>query len=166
MFAKVAVVLLVAGLCALPTLAQVPKVEIFGGFQYDRSIGANFMGWDAAVTGNANRWFGITGDFSGTYGIGAASGFHEYKYMGGPVFSVAKEAPVSAFVHVLFGGVHDTAGGASANGFVLAPGGGVDIKAGKRMALRIAQLDWLLERGGGAWSKKNFRYSAGIVFRF
>ena len=47
-----------------------PKVEVFGGYQHLRvgvapDIGAN--GWNAAITGNVNRWFGVTADFSGAY---------------------------------------------------------------------------------------------------
>jgi hypothetical protein len=54
----------------VPALAQqeTPSVEVFGGYQFSNftpSINAN--GWNAAVTGNVNRWFGITGDVSGSY---------------------------------------------------------------------------------------------------
>jgi hypothetical protein len=46
------------------------KGELFGGYQYTRiggSGGTNANGWNAALTGNVNRWFGVTGDFSGAY---------------------------------------------------------------------------------------------------
>jgi hypothetical protein len=159
--AKVAVVLLVVGLFALPTLAQVPKVEVFGGFQYDRFEGTNLKGWDAAVTGDVNKWFGIAGDFSGAY----LSGGHIYKYMGGPVISMDKEGRISPFVHFLVGGFR-LSGEGTVNGFALAPGGGIDVKASKHVAIRVAQFDWILMHATGGWSNKNFRYSAGIVFRF
>ncbi len=53
----------------VPALAQqeTPSVEVFGGYQFSHftpSINAN--GWNTAVTGNVNRWFGITGDVSGS----------------------------------------------------------------------------------------------------
>jgi len=193
---KLALVVLVLGLVALPTMAQsFPRVEVFGGFQYDRSGGANLKGWDGAVTANVNRWFGLTGDFSGTY----LSGGHEYKYLAGPVISVGKAGRITPFVHVLFGGVRDTStlvmdpgiatgGGlgigasrhaditaaqphalalpSTLNGFAMAYGGGLDIKASKHLAIRVAEVDWLMERFAGVWSHNNVRYSAGIVFRF
>lgn len=49
-----------------------PKAEIFGGYSYgniqvlSESSGAN--GWNASVTVNFYKWFGLTSDFSGLYG--------------------------------------------------------------------------------------------------
>jgi len=62
----------------VPALAQqeTPSVEVFGGYQFSHftpSINAN--GWNAAVTGNVNRWFGITGDVSGSYKNGGHIGW-------------------------------------------------------------------------------------------
>ena len=50
----------------LPALAQdVPKAEVFGGYTW---AGGNFHGWNASVTGNITKRFGIVADFSGHYG--------------------------------------------------------------------------------------------------
>jgi hypothetical protein len=49
----------------VPALAQqeTPSVEIFGGYQFSHfTPSINVNGWNTAVTGNVNRWFGITGD--------------------------------------------------------------------------------------------------------
>ena len=43
------------------------------------------------------------------------------------------------------------------------PGGGVDINAGKKVAVRLAQFDYIPTRFSGFWFH-NFRYEAGIVF--
>jgi hypothetical protein len=65
------------GLCGSASAfgQNTPRVEFFGGYSYlnaDTSglVSAprqNGNGWEASVTGNFNRWFGIEGDFSGYY---------------------------------------------------------------------------------------------------
>src|SRR6266513_1919874 len=54
------------GLTCFPALAQdIPKAEVFGGSSW---AGGNFHGWNASVTGNVTKRFGIVADFSGHYG--------------------------------------------------------------------------------------------------
>jgi len=162
---KTATILAVSMLAlAIPVLAQqeYPKAELFGGYQYahlDPSINAN--GWNAAVSGNVNRWFGVTADFSGAY----KNGGHMHTYMFGPTFTARTER-VSPFVHALFGGANAGGHGLSANAFAMAFGGGVDVSAGRHLALRVVQADWLLFRSEGVTDKKNVRVSTGLVFRF
>jgi hypothetical protein len=61
-----------------------PGVEIFGGYQFTRfEDGPNAHGWNAALTGNLNSWFGVTADFSGVY----PSGFNFHTYTFGPKIS-------------------------------------------------------------------------------
>ena len=48
----------------LPAVAQheYPKAEIFGGYQFSHNDpSVNLSSWNAALTGNVNRWFGVTG---------------------------------------------------------------------------------------------------------
>ena len=63
--------MLLLGLFSLAAVAQenYSKAEVFGGYQYTRlgspctgCDGLNANGWDAAVTGNLNHWFGVTAD--------------------------------------------------------------------------------------------------------
>ena len=148
----------------VPALAQqeTPSVEVFGGYQFSHftpSINAN--GWNTAVTGNVNRWFGITGDVSGSY----KNGGHMYTYMVGPTLSARTER-VTPFVHALFGGASAGGGGETANAFAMAFGGGLDVNAGNHLAWRMVQADWLLFRSGGETDRKNVRVSTGLVFRF
>ncbi len=141
---------------------EFPRAEIFGGYQFthlDPSINAN--GWNAAVNGNLNRWFGVTADFSGAY----KNGGHMYTYMFGPTFSTRTER-VTPFAHALFGGATAGGGEGSATAFSMALGGGLDVNAGSHLALRLVQADWLLLRSGGVTDKKNVRVSTGLVFRF
>jgi hypothetical protein len=64
---------MVAVVClgVIATLAQdYPKVEVFGGYQYSHLdllgiTSLNNNGWNASVTGNVNKWFGVAGDVSG-----------------------------------------------------------------------------------------------------
>lgn len=148
----------------LPALAQkdFPRAEVFAGYQFGHFDPAlNASGWNAAVTGNVNHWFGVTGDFSGVY----KNGGHLYTYMFGPVFSARSER-VTPFAHALFGGARAGDGGGGANAFSMAFGGGVDLNAGNHFALRLFQADWLLLHSEGETFKKNGRVSAGLVFRF
>jgi hypothetical protein len=149
---------------ALPVIAQQqpPKMELFGGYQFTHltpSLNAN--GWNVAVNGNLNRWFGLTADFSGAY----KNGGHMYTYMFGPTFSARTER-VTPFVHALFGGANVGEGGGSGGAFSMALGGGVDVNAGSHLSLRLVQADWMLLHSGGDTLSKNVRVSTGLVVRF
>ena len=146
----------------LPAQAQeeLQRVEVFAGYQFshfDPSLNAN--GWNAAINGSVSRWFGVTGDFSGTY----KNGGHLYSFMAGPTFS-ARTKRVTPFAHLLLGGA--TTCGSCDSAFAMALGGGLDVNANDHLALRLVQADWLLFRAGGITDKKNARASAGLVFRF
>src|SRR5688572_25377026 len=66
MFIRFVYVICLLVVSPLITVGQdVPKVEVFGGYSW---AGGNFHGFDTSVTGNINRWFGLTADFSGHYG--------------------------------------------------------------------------------------------------
>jgi len=54
--------------------------------------------------------------------------------------------------------------------FTMAFGGGLDINVNKHVAVRVAQMDWVLTRFTNPWTDTNnqnsFRYLGGIVFKF
>jgi len=87
--------------------------------------------------------------------------------------ATATSPELGEYRHVLFGGARGsgetTAAGVSGpisdTGFALALGGGLDVNAGKHVAFRIGQVDYLLTKTFGG-SQHNVRYSAGLVFRF
>jgi hypothetical protein len=58
----------------------------------------------------------------------------------------------------------------SKNGFAMAIGGGFDYKVGDYIALRPVQFDYFLTRYEwkqiGINNQSNFRYQAGVLFRF
>jgi hypothetical protein len=137
------------------------KADIFGGYQYTHLDGGTGLnGWNAALTGYFNRFFGITADFSGTYHSGLS--FHTYTF--GPEISVHLPI-VKPFAHALFGGARAAAGGVSRNGFDVYLGGGVDLGHGL-FALRVAQFDWMTTRFSGVTDRKNVRFSTGLVLSF
>jgi len=153
-----------------------PKAEVFGGYQYTRinpegaGTGFNFNGWNAALTGNVNKWFGVTADFSGAYKTISGVSVKGHTYTFGPTLYARQNENFTPFVHALFGGFHGSVGfsgdSASSNGFAMMIGGGLDLKVSSHMAVRAGQFDWVLLHDSGTTEKKNFRYSGGIVFRF
>ncbi len=149
-----------------------PKGEIFGGFSVANVQNGGveqFYGFETSVTGNFNRNFGITGDFAGQFKSILGVNVQLYQYLIGPRAAVRGDN-VTGFVHALFGGLtaRASAGGISAseNGFAMAFGGGLDVNAGKRVAIRVFHLDYLPNRLAGVWSKKDFRVAAGVVFKW
>jgi hypothetical protein len=182
-------VLVLAVLCGLSVPLAAQRAEIFGGYEY-LNIGNNntngiglasqgFNGWNLALTGKLNRFFGVEGDFAGTYASVDGVSLHVYTYTGGPVLFMP--APrIRPFVHVLFGGVQmtgsESATSVSWNGFTTMFGGGVDAKISRALAIRVAQVDWLYYHFGsqnieGAMfpsfsGSNNVRFSTGVVLRF
>jgi hypothetical protein len=148
-----------------------PKAEIFGGYQYTR-VGAvpgmNANGWNAAVTGNLNRWAGLTADFSGVYRDIAGIGLSAHTFTFGPAVS-ARGKRATPFAHALFGGFRGSTGAGAfsvgLNGFTMMIGGGVDVQATRHVAVRVGQVDWILWNSAGVTEKKNARFSVGLVFR-
>ena len=151
-----------------------PKAEVFGGYSLLRANinGADYNtnGWDGAVTGNLNRYFGVTADISGQYrtvtNTGLSTTLHEHTFLFGPTVSY-RVKKLKPFAHVLFGVSHGVFSGTSfstqtQNVFAMEFGGGVDIKVAKHVALRPVELDW--RRSSFASStQNNLRYLAGIV---
>ena len=158
-----------------------PKAEVFGGYSYFRANPERFNlnGWNASVTGNLTHWFGIEGDFSGHYGKPTYYGvpiegidIDSHTFMGGPRLSF-RSGRATSFTHFLIGvaraGTSDF--GYSTSDFALATviGGGIDININKNIAVRPFQADYLMTRfdpyNYGEY-QNNFRFSAGIVFKF
>lgn len=183
-------VIVVLGLLCIPMMAQ-DKFEVFGGYEYLHNGNVNvngvsesgtsqgYNGWNAAATFKLNRLLGVEGDFAGTYATNSGVNLHVYTYTGGPVVSVP--APIiRPFVHVLFGGMKQTASesgvSVSRNGFTTMFGGGVDAKVNRLFAIRLGQIDWLYYHFGSttiagtpapAFSgSNNVRFSTGVVLRF
>jgi hypothetical protein len=152
--------------------ADYPKAEVFGGYQYTRlEGGVNANGWNVAVTGNLNNWFGVTGDFSGAYASVDSVDLKNYTYTFGPVVSLRANRAFTPFAHALVGGLHTTAsvsglGEGSTSGLAVLAGGGVDVNVNPHLSVRAVQVDWFLAHVDGSTSSKNARISFGVVFKF
>jgi len=159
-------------LASLAVVAQeYPKAEVFGGYQYTNLDGPGGLnGWNGAVTGNLNHWFGVTGDFSGQYKSQSGADLRAYTYTFGPTLTARNIHTFTPFVHGLFGGFHDSVSApgfsVSDSGLAIAFGGGVDAAVGHRWGIRLGQFDWLSFHSNGSSSNNNFRYSAGLVLKF
>jgi hypothetical protein len=152
-------------------MGAAPKAEIFGGYQYTRfDGGTNANGWNTALAGNVNRWFGVAADFSGAYNSQSGVSFHNYTYTFGPVLSWRHNEKITPFTHFLAGGFRQSASfagtSASANGLAMMFGGGVDVKATEHVSLRAIQFDWLSLHSNGSSDNNNMRISTGLLFRY
>jgi hypothetical protein len=108
-----------------------------------------------------------------------------FTYNIGPVFK-HRSAHFEPFVEALFGGAHSntyqnllkacasnctTVTNPSNNAFDFVIGGGFDIPVKHWLAIRPAQVDYVLTRFGNGFTKgnqnqSNLRYNGGLVFRF
>ena len=109
-----------------------------------------------------------------------------FTYNVGPVLKSRSSQHFEPFVEALFGGAHSntynnlfkacqatcvTTHTPSNNAFDFIIGGGIDIPLTKSIAIRPAEVDFILTRFGNDFTRgnnnqSNLRYNAGIVFRF
>ncbi len=179
---------LMMGFSIMAVAQDVPAVEVFGGYSYLRvnppsdmedADAVSMNGWDASVAINGNRWLGFVADFGGYYDSSSVD-FGEESYdqdvrihsiMFGPRFAI-RQGKVTPFAHALFGYARLTSDVEGEevlheNDFAMAFGGGVDINVNDRIAVRPVQVDYLAVKYGLTGDfLNNFRYSAGIVFKF
>ena len=184
--------LLVAGLLLafpLVSLAQdAPKAEIFGGYSYlNPKDGDDLHGWNASVTGNINKWFGLKADFSGYYDT-EKTAFAKFSqsnhlFLAGGQFTYRKNDRVQPFAHLMAGTAYSrfksrvncpltptTVACTPFNStisdthFALVAGGGVDLKVANALAVRLIQADYLYVRDDG-FNVHSLRLSTGLVVR-
>jgi len=148
-----------------------PRGELFGGYSYFRAgdAGTGLNGGDFSIAENVNRWFGGALDLSSHHGSFAGSGVNVTTIAYGPVFSYRRDPRFTPFFHVLLGAVRGSSGylGISLpdTEFAITGGGGVDVKLGKHLAVRVIQADYISSHFLSK-TQNNFRLSAGLVFRF
>jgi hypothetical protein len=157
---------------ALPAKAQdeTPKAEVYVGYDYVRVNSAgtsfNFNGGSGQLAYNVNHWFWVVGDFGGYYtGNGDTAGLISYLF--GPRVSLRGHGKLTPFAQVLLGGARSIVN-APQNAFAMTAGGGVDYRISEHFAVRPVQAEYFLTRftNGATNQQNNFRYSAGVVFRF
>jgi opacity protein-like surface antigen len=180
---ELALLILVIGL-ALPAKAQdiAPRFEAYAGYDYMRdnatndithmppSQSVNGNGGSGQLEFNATRWLGVVGDLGG-YAV-ARNGFataHQISYLFGPRVNF-RGGRVTPFAQVLLGAMwaSDAIVLGSKTAFGMTAGGGVDVTVSRHFAVRPVQAEYFLTKfpDGANDRQNNFRYSAGIVFRF
>ena len=140
---------------------EMPKPEVFGGYQFTSTDGGwHASGWNGAANMYITRWLGVTGDVSGVY----SSGSKLYTYTAGPVVS-RRKGSFTPYAHALFGGAHAATAGIGDSGMAMMFGGGLDFGQHK-LVFRAVQLDWMTLRFNGFTDKNNVRVNTGILYRF
>ena len=165
---------------------QPSKIEVYGGYYYARfNVNADVPGIAPSATYNgtggggqleydANRWLGVVGDLSGFRATSSGSGSFAgaaFTYLFGPRVNF-RRGKVTPFAQILFGGIRTTDGIARSTGtennFAMTAGGGIDFKVSKHISVRPVQAEYFLTKipDGLNNRQNNFRFSAGVVFRF
>jgi opacity protein-like surface antigen len=179
-------------LCIAQTRAD-QKNEFFAGYSY-QSADINTLtidprrtsqnGVNVEYTRNLTRNIGITGDLSAHFhrDSSSASGGtftrrrDQYFLLGGLQFKAHNDSRLQPFAHALFGVslFRGFTSNISASGnvftiddataFGMALGGGLDIRASKRIDVRLVQADYSPTHFGPGW-QQNIRLSFGIIFK-
>ena len=157
------------------------------------SVGLN--GFDLSATGYITKRFGLTGDFSGHFKTDQGTFFNRptesklrtLNFLAGPQAKFFNDSRATPFLRALFGvsryrdKVTNTAGTATDNytAFAMALGGGLDIRAGKHMDIRLFQIEYVpvfakdrrvVASDGVIYDiqgnrRNDWRISAGLVFK-
>lgn len=167
--------------CSSVTFAQVgfsqvkdeddeyPKAEGYVGFSHLRQVpgSAGLNGFEVAVTGNVSRYVGLKFDLSGHYRSDFGNRRSSiYNFLGGvQLKDNSRGARFKPFAHALLGGarISISNGSFSETGLAAVVGVGLDIRASRRVDIRVLQADYNLNRFDGR-SFHNARLGAGIVF--
>ena len=163
--------------------AQSERMELGANYNYVRTnappgdCGCFSMNGGSGWFGyNFGRGLGLLGEVGSQYASNINSTTADLtltSFLVGPRFAWHRGHRIAPFGEVLVGGAH--ASGAltsgrsgSENAFAMAAGGGVDIKLGRHVALRLLQADYYLTRfdNGGNDHQNNLRIGEGIVVRF
>ena len=138
--------------CASAGFAQdYPKGDLAVGItinRFETSVGRrNLFGFTAAPAINFRKWWALEGDL--TYTTKNVNGIKRsaFTYLIGPRFTKRSEKnKLEPFVHALFGGGHINGVGGTDNGWAGKFGGGLDVVAGKHVAVRVGQVDYFRYR--------------------
>src|SRR5712692_9028832 len=152
---------------------EYPKVDFTAAFTLNHfetpapTSRQNLKGFTAAVGGNFKKWFAIEGDVTYTTKTVTGTSRNLFTYLVGPRFTKrissggssrhnhasmydvtnTDKSKFQPFVHALIGGGHLSGFGASTNGWAGKFGGGLDIVAGKHVAIRVGQIDYYRYHG-------------------
>lgn len=136
-----------------------PKGDVFAGFSVLSVSDLTAYGWQGSGAYNASRNIGLVADFGGQY----KDSVDQHQFLFGPRYNARMEK-VNPFAHALFGFARVSAGNFSDTNFAMGFGGGLDVKAGAKLNIRVIQFDWLPIKSAGDWTTDAFRFGFGVVF--
>lgn len=173
-----------AGALALALLwpAVASGADVFGGYSAMRLGGDNVSGASVAASWPLAGSLRLAAEASAQLGLTDGEDLSEWALLAGPVWTPRRGGRVAPFVHVKAGAVRSRRqieifgvaigpdgvceGGCPSQTSVAAEvGGGLDVRLGESVALRLPQVDYRLTRLDGDDAKR-LRVSAGIVYRF
>jgi len=118
---------------------------------------------------NLNRSWGLVGDVGGYANTRKSDRLMTYMF--GPRYNW-RHSRLTPYAQALFGGAHLWNGPSysrTQNGFAMAVGGGLDYLLTNHIAIKPAQVEYVLTRldsaNGFGGHQNDIRYSAGVVFR-
>jgi opacity protein-like surface antigen len=173
---------------------EAPRFEVFGGYSLAHANIAtnvpnaspshvNENGFNVAATAYFTRWLGATADFSGhfnTHLVSFTDPFSKAPVKGnittrvyplhfGPQVRFS-QGQISPFARVMLGLFRITTKAqnfrAFDNDFSFLVGGGLDVRAKPHWAIRAGQFDYIRSHLTPTDWQNNWRFSAGVVFRY
>ena len=150
-----------------------PKLDAAVGFTFNHletpapTHRENLIGFTVAGAANFRRSWAVEGDLTYTRkGIGGGLQRELLTYLVGPRFTKRYDNKMEPFLHALIGG-GNLSGFARPNtkGWAGKFGGGLDIIAGKHVAIRAFQVDYYRYHGhipGGRQRLDNFAFTFGV----
>jgi hypothetical protein len=132
---------------------------------FETSVGRrNLHGVTAAVGINFRKWYALEADVTFTSKNVAGTTRSAFTYLIGPRFTKRSDkSKLEPFVHALFGGGHIHGIGGTNDGWAGKFGGGLDIVAGKHVAVRVVQIDYFRYRSD-AFKLNNAAFTFGLKF--
>jgi hypothetical protein len=160
-------------LCGGASLAQgqeFPKADFTAGYTFNRfelpggGTRTNFHGATLAPAYNFKKYFALEGDV--TYTAKTIDNRTRFlaTYLVGPRFT-HRGTKYQPFMHALFGAGHLNGFGAATNGWAGKMGAGLDIVAGKHVAVRVIQVDYYRYHGHvftGTQRLNNAAFTVGL----
>ena len=133
--------------------------------RFETSVGRqNLNGITVAPAINFRKWFAMETDVTFTSKNVAGITRSALTYLGGPRLTKRSEkSKLEPFVHALFGGGHLHGIGGTNDGWAGKFGGGLDIVAGKHVAVRVGQVDYFRYRSD-RFRLNNATFTFGVKF--
>jgi len=160
-------------LCAPAFCEDLPPLKVSVGYSLlrDDTVGKkSSSGWLAAVSGDLNRWFGLTAEVGDNVATRSALGTDTRigvsSFFGGPHITTNIGRHASPFAHFLIGAIRTTSttGGYSASDFdyAIQPGAGLDWWLKPNFGIRIGG-DYRRIPTQEFTGSAGFRFQIGIV---